>query len=307
MRSIPYGRAVSWDLDMLGLDPPVGGAASPSLLDRVEWSFYLELARAPVLDAVEECRIEARRYGPVLAAIVGALPEEAQFNRVLGATAPGAATGGHLDEALDWVESVGVDARVPVTPGRAETPATEALLLRRGYSPGASRARFVRAAGPPDFPEPPGIAVVEIEEYVEGFSDIPGEALGLDLIAHSFLDCLPGREAWRAYLAYDPDGNLIASASMFRQLEVAMLAFAGTVDGFRGQGAHLALLRRRIADAAAPPQCRTLCAEVELSPDEAHDDPHPAIRNLVRTGFKQMAVRVVWGRYPVRTRTHEHQ
>ena len=282
-------------MDLLDFDPPVAGA-STGLLDRVEWSLYLELARAPVLDAVEECGIESRRYGPVLAAIVGALPEEAQFNRVLGATAPDAAAGGYLEQALDWVESVGVDARVPVTPGRADTPAAEALLERRGYSPGASRVRFVRPARPPDFPEPRGIAVVEIEECVEGFSEIPGEALGLDLIAHSFIDCLPGREAWRGYLAYDRDGNLIASASMFRHHQVATLAFAGTFEEFRGQGAHLALLRRRIADAAAPPHCHTLCAEVELSPDEAHDDPHPAIRNLVRAGFKQMAVRAVWGR-----------
>ncbi len=283
-------------MDLLGLDLPGGGVASPGLLDRVEWSFYLELARAPVLDAVEECGIEARRYGPVLAAVVGALPEEAQFNRVLGATAPDAATGGHLEEALDWVESVGVEARVPVTPGGAEAAATEVLLERRGYSPGESRVRFVRPSVPPDFPEPPGIAVVEIEECVEGFSDIPGEALGLDLIAQSFLDCLPEREAWRAYLAYDRNGDLIASASMFRHLEVAMLAFAGTFEGFRGQGAHLALLRRRIADAGELPRCHTLCAEVELSPEEAHDDPHPAIRNLVRAGFKQMAVRAVWRR-----------
>ena len=282
-------------MDLLGLDLPVGGVAPPALLDRVEWSFYLELARVPVLDAVEECGIEARRYGPVLAAVVAALPEEAQFNRVLGATAPDAVTGGHLEEALDWVESVGVEVRVPVTPGGAEAAATEALLERRGYSPGESRVRFVRPAVPPDFPEPPGIAVVEIEECVEGFSDIPGEALGLDLIAQSFLDPLPRREGWRAYLAYDPNGDLIASASMFRHLEVATLAFAGTFEGFRGQGAHLALLRRRIADAGGP-LCHTLCAEVELSPEEAHDDPHPAIRNLVRAGFKQMAVRAVWSR-----------
>jgi hypothetical protein len=287
---------VSWGVDLLELGLTGDGVASSGLLDRTEWSFHLALSRAPVLDAVEECGIEARRYGPVLAALVGAMPEEAQFNRVLGATAPDAATGGRLEEALDWVEEVGVDARVPVTPEQPETVAAEALLERRGYSPGASRVRFVRPAAPPDFPEPPGIAVVEIEECVEGFADIPGEALGLDLIAQSFLDCLPGREAWRGYLAYDPDGNLIASASMFRHLEVATLAFAGTFDESRGQGAHLALLRRRIADAAAPPHCHTLCAEVELSPGEAHDDPHPAIRNLVRAGFKQMAVRPVWGR-----------
>jgi GNAT superfamily N-acetyltransferase len=231
----------------------------------------------------------------VLTAVVGALPEEAHFNRVLGATAPQAATGGHLEEALEWVEELGVEARVPVTPERPETVATEALLERRGYSPAERRVRFVRPAGPPDFPEPPGIAVVEVEECVEGFAGIPGVALDLDLIAHSFLDCLPGREAWRGYMAYDADGNLIAAASMFAHLEVALLGFAGTREEFRGRGAHLALLRRRIADARTP-RCHTLCAEVELSPEEEHDDPHPAIRNLVRAGFKQMAVRPVWRR-----------
>jgi hypothetical protein len=285
----------SWGADLLGLGLARDSVASPALLDRIEWSFYLELARAPVLDAVEECRIEARRYGPVLAAVVGALPEEAHFNRVLGATAPQAATGGHLDEALDWVEALGVEARVPVTPEQPETVASEALLERRGYRPSERRVRFVRPAGPPDFPAPPGIAVAEIEEGAEGFSGIPGVALDLDLIAHSFLDCLPAREAWRGYTAYDPGGNLIASASMFVHLEVAMLGFAGTREECRGQGAHLALLRRRIADSATP-RCHTLCAEVELSPEEGRDDPHPALRNLVRAGFKQMAVRNVWAR-----------
>jgi Acetyltransferase (GNAT) domain len=282
-------------MDLLDLDPRGGGVASPRLLDRVERSFHLELTRAPVLDAVEECRIEARRYGPVLAAVVAALPEEGRFNRLLGAAADEAASGGHLEQALDWVESLDVEAQVPVTAGRAETPATEALLERRGYSPGESRVRFVRPAAPPDFPEPPGIAVVEIEEFVEGFADLPGEALGLDLIAQSFLEPLPRREGWRCYLAYDPDGYLVASASMFRHAEVATLAFAGTAEDFRGQGAHLALLRRRIADACGP-VCHTLCAEVELSPEERRDDPHPAIRNLVRAGFKQAAVRAVWRR-----------
>ncbi len=285
------GRGV--DLPDFGVAPD--GVASTGVLDRLEWSLQLELSRAPVLDAVEECGIEARRFAPVLAAVIAALPEESHFNRVLGAAAPGAATQGHLEEALEWSESVGVEALVPVTRGRPETAASEALLERRGYSRLATRVRFARPAGPPDFPEPPGIAVVEIEEPVEGFAEIPGDALGIDLLAQSFLDTLPQREAWRAYLAYDSEGRLIASASTFRHIDAEALVFAGTHEEHRGQGAHLALLRRRIADATGP-LCRTLCAEVELAPEEAHDEPHPAIRNLVRAGFKQVAVRPVWGR-----------
>ena len=280
--------------DLRGLGPARGDVGSPGLLDRVERSFYLELARSPVLDMVEECGVETRRYGPVLAVAVAGLPEEGRFNRVLCAAAPRAVSAAYLEEALEWMESLGVRARVPLTPGRSETADAEAVLERRGYRPQERRVRFLRPGGPPDFPEPPGIAVVEVEECVEGFSDIPGEALGLDLLAHSFLDCLPERSAWQSYLAYDCHGGLIATASMFCHMDVAMLGFAGTHEDFRGQGAHLALLRRRIADAQGP-FCHALCAEVELSPAEAHDEPHPAIRNLVRTGFKQAAVREVWG------------
>jgi len=272
----------------------IAAEVSAEALDRIERSRHLELSRAPVLDAVEECGIEARRFGPVLATVVTAMPEEPNFNRVLGAAAPGAVTEGHLEEALEWSESVGVEALVPVTPERPETAAAEALLERRGYGRRAHRVRFVRPAGPPDFPEPPGIAVVEIEEPVEGFAEIVGDALGIDLLAQSFLDTLPQREAWRAYLAYDREGWLIAGALTFRHLDVETLAFAGTHEEHRGQGAHLALLRRRIADADGP-LCQTLCAEVELSAEQARGDPHPAIRNLVRAGFKQTAVRPVWG------------
>ncbi len=283
-----------WGLDLLNFELLDEGMASPTLLDRVEWSFYLDLARAPVLDAVEECGIETRRYGPVLAAVVAALPEEGHFNRVLGAAAPGAATGGHLEEALDWTESLGQDVGVPVTPGLAESAATEALLERRGYRRRERRARFLRPAAPPDFEQPPGISVVEAsEEQLGDFSGIPGAALGLDPMTYSFLDLLPSRECWSGYLAYDADGELLAGASMFRHLEVAILGFAATREDFRGRGAHLALLHRRIGDSATP-FCHTLCAEVELSAGEGRDDSHPAARNLLRAGFHHAATRSVW-------------
>lgn len=269
-----------------------GDVASPGLFDKVERSFWLELSRAPVLDAVEEMEIEARRYGPVLATTVAALPHEPLFNRVLGAAEPGAVDKGHLEEALDWVESVGVECRVPVTLDRGEAGVAEDLLNRRGYRRAGSRVRFVRESGPPDFPELPGIKVVEIGEDTEGFSDFPGRGLDLDLLAYSFLDCLPRRDQWRCYLAYDKDGKLIASASMFLHWEVALLDFAATSEDDCGKGAHLALLRRRIQDAHAA-QCHTIYAETEELPGEL-DGPSPAARNLVRAGFKQAAVRPVW-------------
>ena len=282
-----------WSTDLPDYGKLEEGVAGSAMLDRIEWSFHLDLARAPILDAVEECGIQARRYGPVLAMVLGALTEETRFNRVLGAAAPRAATGGHLSEALDWVESFGVDARIPVTPDREETAPAEAVLGSRGYSRVARRLRLVRPADPPDFPEPPGIVVAEVEDYADALARIPGEALGIDPLANCFLDCIPLREGWSGYLARDADAGPIAGASLFRHLDVAMLDFAATREGHRRRGAHLALLRRRIADAA--PFCHTVCAEVELPAGEERGVPHPAVRNLLRAGFEPLEARSVWG------------
>lgn len=268
------------------------GVAAPVLLDKVERSFWLEVSRAPVLDAIEEERVELRRYGPVLALTVAALPQTPLLNPVLGAAEPDAAEDGHLEEALDWVESVGIECRVPVTPGRGGTGAAEDLLNRRGYHRGDHRVRFVREATPPDFPDLPGIEVIEVSRFTEGFSDFPGRALDLDLMAYGFFDCLPERDHWRCYVALDEGGSPIACASMLLHWQVALLDFAATTADARGKGAHLALLRRRIADAHAA-NCHTLCAETEEPPGDPNG-PSPAARNLVRAGFRQMAVRPVW-------------
>lgn len=286
---------MAWEADFGGSDCGRGEVAGPVLLDALERRFWLDLWRAPVLDAVEEQRIETRWYGPVQATVVAGMPHEPLLNLVLGAAEPGAVEGGHLAQALDWAESLGLAFRVPVTLGRSESAAAEDLLNQRGYIRADGLLRFIHPGSSSDLPEPLEIEVIEVEEFTEGFSDYPGKGFGLDLTAWSFFDCLPERGCWRCYVALDRRGYPVAGASMMLHLGVAQLAFAATSEPARGQGFHLALLRRRVRD-AIDAGCHTLFAEVEEPLDRLDrlDRPSAAERNLVRAGFERVEVRPVW-------------
>ena len=97
--------------------------------------------------------------------MIAALPDAPLLNLLLGAAEPGAVGEGHLAQALEWVDSLDLDCRVPVDPERPEAAAAEELLNQWGYERAESQVRFLRDASPPDFPSPPGIEVIEVEEF----------------------------------------------------------------------------------------------------------------------------------------------
>lgn len=264
--------------------------AGPGWLYGMERHFWLDLWRVPVFEAVEEDGIEARHYGPVRAFVIAGAPREPMFNLVLGATAPGAITDGHLPEALDWTESLGLDCRVPVRPDFGEPAAVEEHLNQRGYRRTAFLAMFVRGGDPPDFPQPPGIEVEEITEEIEGFDDIFADG-DLFWTGSSFFPGLPGRREWRSYIAFDDDGAL-GAATMMQHFEVSQLGFAATYESSRCKGTHMALLRRRIVDAIAA-RSRRLFAVTE-EPLDYPESSTIAARNLVRAGFWLDTQRTVW-------------
>lgn len=220
----------------------------PHSFDMGERYFWLDLSRAPVIDAAEEQRIETRWYGPIVVLAAAGLPTDPLLNVVI-------------------------------------------VLTERGYRRAETLVRFTRPSSPPGFPMPPSIEVEEIEEYREGFSELAGEGFGMEF-GSAFVDGLPGRDAWHCYMALDDEGPL-ASASMMLQESTVQFGFAGTAEGARRRGAHLALLHRRLLDASRIGVYRGVFAEtVESSGDLG--GPTPAARNLARAGFTQAAVRQVW-------------
>ncbi|HEX9968021.1 MAG TPA: hypothetical protein VGB06_08735 [Solirubrobacterales bacterium] len=275
-----------------GFDASLGGFVGSRYLEGIERRFWLDLWRAPVLDAVEEGGIEARRYGPVQATLVGALPDTPLLNMVLGAAEAGAVSKGHLEAAVEWAESRDLACRIPVAVDQPEAGAAEDFLNRRGYQRTESLVRYVRESSPPRFSEPPGIEVDEVPEFMEGFSRYLSDGLGLDHMAGPLFDCLPGRESWRSYVAIGEHDTGIGAATMMVDFRVAMLGFAATNPSERRKGANLALLGRCIRDAAGS-GCHTLVADVE-EPITRPAGPSSAARNLLRAGFRATAVRPIW-------------
>lgn len=261
-------------------------------LDPVERRFWRDIWESVPSGIAAEKGIEARGFGPVQASIVTALPSVGMMNLVLGATEPGAVADGHLAAAAAWVQSRGVDTRVPVTPGLPETEAAERWLADNGFAKGYAWMKFARDAHPPRFAAAKDVEVAELTDPDrEPFGMIAATGFGLPAWASSFFADLPRRGGWRCYVAR-VDDTTQACAAMLVHGEVAEFGIAATLEPARGRGCQLALLRRRILDAAAA-GCKTLFVETgERVPGRAS----ASYRNILRAGFEEAYLRPNWQR-----------
>lgn len=261
----------------------------PAALDAVERRFRRGIWGAVPAGVASDRGIEARSFGPVQATIVSALPDAHMLNLVLGAAQAGTTSKGHLTRALDWVESQGVSAYVPLTGTSTGAGEAERLLRSRGYAQGSAWMKFVRDAHPPRFAEPAGVMVARVESDDEPFAMIVATGFGLPAWASAFFAGLPGLPGWHCYTARVGD-EPAACAAMLVHDGIAELGIAATLEPARGHGCQMALLRRRIVDAAEA-GCHTLFVETgERIPDR----PSASYRNILRAGFEEAYLRPNW-------------
>lgn len=267
-----------------------GVGYSPPELDTTERRFWRGIWESAPEQAAAERGIEVRRFGPVQASLIADLPQARMLNLVLGAGERGAVAEGHLAAALDWVASRGVDCYVPVTPAAPESDAATAWLEGHGYEPGYGWMKFVRDASPLPSPEPAGVEVRELGAGEgEAMGAIAAAGFGLPAWASALFGGLPDREEWRCYVA-EVDGVPRACAAMLLDGGVAEFGIAATSESARGRGCQSALLRRRIADAAAA-GCRVLFVETG---ERTADRPSGSYRNILRAGFEEAYLRPNW-------------
>ncbi len=98
----------------------------------------------------------------------------------------------------------------------------------------------------------------------------------------AFFAGLPGRDGWRCYVAL-VDGEAQACGAMLIDGGVAAFGIGATLEPARRRGCQLALLRRRIVDAAEA-GCQTLFVETGK---RVEDRPAGSYRNILRAGFKE--------------------
>jgi GNAT superfamily N-acetyltransferase len=260
-----------------------GSSYDAPALRRIEPLFWRDIWDSVPAQVAAEHGIERRDFGPVQASIVTDLPRVGMLNLVFGATDPGAIASGRLGDAVEWVRSHGVSPYVPVTPGLEETAAAEGWLTENGFAPGYSWMKFVRDRHPPRFAAPTGVEVVELgDPEQEPFGMIAATGFGMPAWAAAFFAGLPGRDGWRCYVAI-VDGEAQACGAMLIDGDIAELGIGATLEPARRRGCQLALLRRRIVD-AADAGCRTLFVDTG---ERVEGRPAGSYRNILRAGFEE--------------------
>lgn len=268
----------------------------PAVLEALAQRFRRDMWRSVVPEAVTESGVEVQRFGPVQATAFGDLPEAHLLNQIQGAAEPGAIENGHLAAAIEWMRAREVDYRVPVAAVRPGAVEAEDWLSRRGYECEGGWVKYVRDTSPPEIPEDPDIVIYELGDDAadgEGLSTIAAEALELPTTAGTLFFSLPQEAPWRCYTAaLGPEEAAVATGAMLIQGGVAQLGPGTTLEHARGRGCNMALLRRRLLDAAAA-GCHTVFVEL----DSAEFDPFgQARRNLFRAGFEAAYESRVWQR-----------
>jgi hypothetical protein len=261
-----------------------GTEFDPAALERTEARFWREVWDAVPAAVAAAHGVRRAKFGPVQATVAAALPEAQTLNLVLGAASADAAAERFLDEAIEWVRGQGARGFALLDPDLPDAQAAEAALDAAGYERAEGWMRFVRDAHPPRFAVADGVEVVEIDAADDSapFGTIAALGFGLPAWTASLFAPLPALPDWRCYLAR-VDGEPQACAAMLLDGEVAELGIAATLEGGRRRGCQLALLRRRIEDAAAA-GARTLFVETGA---RVPGRPSSSYANILRAGFEE--------------------
>jgi hypothetical protein len=287
-----------------------GTEFDPAALERTEARFWRAIWEgAPRAVAVAK-GVRRAEFGPVQATVTTAEPRPRFLNLILGAASADAAAEGFLEEAIEWTREQGVrgfalleggaSGAERAEPGAAEatgveapngTRAAEATLATAGYERSHDWMRFVRDAHPPRFKVSSEVEVVEVGGSDEDapFGSIAALGFGAPSWVASLFAPLPALPDWRCYLALI-DGEPQACAAMLIDGEVAELGVAATLEGGRRRGCQLALLRRRIEDAAAA-GVRTLFVETGA---RVPGHPSTSYGNVLRAGFEEAYLMPGW-------------
>jgi hypothetical protein len=257
-------------------------------LERTEARFWREIWDAvPSAFAVAK-GVRRTEFGPVQATLIAALPEVRMMNLILGGARGHAAAEGFLEEAIDWVREQDTRGFALL---ESESSAAERALVNASFVQDHAWMRFVRDAHPPRFKVADDVEVVAIDGSGDEapFGSIAALGFGLPAWAASLFAPLPTLPDWRCYLAL-VDGEPQACAAMLLDGEVAELGVMATLEGGRRRGCQLALLARRITDAAAA-GARTLFVETGA---RVPGRPSTSYANVLRAGFEEAYVVSGW-------------
>lgn len=214
-----------------------------------EIDYMLSLLRPMQAVFGEAGEIATASFGDAIALSMRVNADPA-FNRVLGF---GDRDLPLLDQVLDWFALQQVVCRFDIVSGAFNRSVRE-FLIGRGFTPQPLET-FLHAASKPfaapssEGPKVWKLAPEEMEEFASIFLAIYPQYPLAEASVRTCLKVQYGQPAWHCYLA-SLEGNTAAFGAMYVNGGVASLISAATLPRFRRQGCQMALLARRMADAA---------------------------------------------------------
>ena len=202
------------------------------------------------------------------------------FNRTLGLGTSQAVTDGVLDQLQALGRAAGLgQVMVGVVPG-AQGGLRE-RLLERGATPVRAWLQLWREAAAMEH-APSGLDIRALQDdETETFIDVVMRGFGMPPDLRPLGTAVIGQPDWRHYLAWDGP-EPVASASLFLSGGYGWLGNAATLPQWRRRGAQLALIARRVTDAALA-GAHTVFTQVA---EELPEQPNPSEHNMRRAEFQ---------------------
>jgi ribosomal protein S18 acetylase RimI-like enzyme len=214
-------------------------------------------------------------------------PASPMLNRVVGLGVERPATEADLDAALAAIEP-GVTFYVAVDP-EARPPELGDWLAARGLEPSWGWMAFARdVATVPQAPTELELAEVADADAAAACARVAAAGYGLPEALEPVI--AGARDAgWHYWIALEGDVP-VATAALFVADGAGYLGLAATLAEHRGKGAQNALLAARIRRAG-----ELGCDVVFTETGEHRDDrPSNSYRNILRAGFRELAVTANW-------------
>jgi len=167
----------------------------------------LEAFRDFYAAAPPELGADMKPVGGALCLRLEPLSTVTMFNRVLGLGIGEPASEAQLDEALGFVH--GVQAYVTVAPEAMPADLGEQLAAR-GLAPDRGWTKFSRSTADP--PQASTGLRVERDDRGEAFAEAATHGFEMPDLFLGWLRCLPGREGWQCFVAFDGDAPAAAGA-----------------------------------------------------------------------------------------------
>jgi GNAT superfamily N-acetyltransferase len=252
-------------------------------LERAAWRDLYEHAPAPLQ---AELGLSAESIGSSLVLCARGL-DHPFFNRTIGLGVAEPATHAQVRRVLRAYRSRGIERFFVHVTREASSEELRHWAGDEGLVPYPRAWMKMVRGGADAAPAPCAHPIVHATAlHAEAVGRVFADCFGMPEAAGPLIATVVGRPRWHTLVALD-GAQVVAMGALYREGELAYLAFAATLPSHRGRGIQSAMLAQGL-QLARERGCRAFVTETG---EPVEGDPQHSEHNLTRAGFRVVAVR----------------